>query len=96
MNLVRIGSRTINLGLVIQILEPSADPDLPIGSGLARRLELSFVNGSTTALEGEEAEALRRYLMQNSASLNAAPSENEFSTGATLFPKAASREEGAR
>lgn len=90
MNLIRIGSQTINLSLVMRFQEHAADPEMPIGHAAARRLELVFVNGATAALEGDDAESMRRYLIANSTTIGTIGNESEFSAGdeGHVFPKA--------
>lgn len=88
MNLVRIGAKTFNLSLVMRY-EENVDPDMPSGS---RRLELVFVNGATAALEGEDAEAMRRYLVSNSTAIALNVEEGEFSAERSMSLQAHGRE----
>lgn len=89
MSLVRIGNGTFNFGLVTEIREFNVG-----GKAALPRVEISFLFGCMAALEGDEALALRAYLIKHSAIVTPPPDEPDFGADPLPFP-AESAEEGA-
>jgi hypothetical protein len=63
MTLARIGNRTINLALIVEFIDLD---------GPENRVELVLLTGATIALEGEAADAIRRFISRNAMDLLAA------------------------
>lgn len=83
MNLVRIGNATFNMALMVEIREFHMN-----GKTAIPRVEIVFVTGSMAALEGDEALALRAFLVKHSAVVTPAPQEPNYGAdgGGTSLP----------
>jgi hypothetical protein len=92
-NFVRVGVDVYNFGLLQHVrllINPAGGGECP------HRIELVFENGSTAAVEGRDALALRAFFLANSASLDALREDLDFATNGegNLPGSTQGREEG--